>query len=1005
MSFAAPARAPTILLRVFGSPALVAHDEAGAQSILLPAGKPLLILSYLACHPEAWTTRDQLANLAWGDSDEQSAKASLRQALYRLRQLLGSEWVETSDSGVRLAAPLQSDWQAATEAMRLGNDGGLLQLVSGSFLAGLDENDQDDLGTWLGAERSRWDHLVRDAALREGRKALSVGRIEGGIAFAERAIRARDDQLESWEVLLDGLQATGISSRVDDGLARLEISGTRGGMSQLGPAGWRALVKRIHQTAPREHPKDPPVGALTRGNLPLVGRDPLLRHVRETLGAPVDTFGRVAVVQGAPGFGKSRFLREYRVRDGGAGRRDMLVAARSTESATQWALLIRIVETLAGFPEASGIDPTAAMRLVALHPALRERFPGSRERSHAIATPQEVASAFCELLDAVGETEPLLIMIDDAQWCDDASLGVLRDTIDRTGTGRLACLITTRDATLLRAPRWPVIQLASLGVDDLEVLLADQIPLLGASQLATAAASLMLVTGGVPIYLARAIQRVTQHSASVLTADQILSGLASLELHRDPTFPTAMADRLLLGYLATADGPVVLAELQAFQGQANGEPVTLRLEQMQASGWVTLSEEGASLSHDLVRRQVIEAITPIERRNLALLHSRWLVDHGSDFRSLQTAVRLYLNHKEEGLAARAVDRWRRRVQTGPRGDALASLVLPPDAPRLLRWRIAASTTPTLMPWLVAVAVLLALGSWGALQWLAQPASLRLENKPIVEGVSIHPGARVRTNAIFPIFSVRDRLGKVSEALDGSALYVTGWSPSVDSAMLTHQVIVTNGLAIVSGLEVYAAQQDSETVTFRVGRVQPLAVTVARGFEYTRLTIDGGLINGIEVAREQPEVIVAPGDSLIGLVRLRYNTPTHAALWMLAETSTMRPAMEDTTTVITLHVGASNAMTEVIVQRQAPMEPGEYWLVWSFAAQPDAVSIFSLTNWRCPAPHWNDGNDLLSVGDSGLRTVWGGGHLAVNSDLCEPNKAPRREHGGLIPTAAMRVVVR
>jgi hypothetical protein len=149
--------------------------------------------------------------------------------------------------------------------------------------------------------------------------------------------------------------------------------------------------------------------------------------------------------------------------------------------------------------------------------------------------------------------------------------------------------------------------------------------------------------------------------------------------------------------------------------------------------------------------------------------------------------------------------------------------------------------------------------------------------------------------------------------------------------------------------------------------------------------------------------VAPGDSLIGLVTLRYTTPQQAALWMLAETSTMNPPTTDTNTVVTLHSGAVDGLTEVMIRRRVPSQPGVYWLLWTFAAEPSAADILSLTNWRCPTPHWDDGNDLLPLADSTLERIWGGGMLTVWRELCEPDEFPKLEKS-YYSTAALKVVV-
>jgi hypothetical protein len=256
----------------------------------------------------------------------------------------------------------------------------------------------------------------------------------------------------------------------------------------------------------------------------------------------------------------------------------------------------------------------------------------------------------------------------------------------------------------------------------------------------------------------------------------------------------------------------------------------------------------------------------------------------------------------------------------------------------------------------------------------------------------------------PLFTVRDRLGRISTQLDGESLRVVGKSASVDSLHLHPLPVVYNGRVSADSLAVFTHVVDSLQLTFQVGALPPQALTVFRGYADQSLAIVGGLINGSVIDSVRPEVTVNPGDSLTGSVIFLYTTPAQAALWMMAQSSTMATLSTDTATVMTMHTGAARAIGEVRIARRAPTTPGRYWMVWTFAAEPSAVWILSLTNWRCGTPHWNDQNDLLAVPDSVLEHAWGRGWLTAKREICDDPKHPVL-HETRYPSATLRVTVR
>ncbi len=74
----------SIELRTLGHPAL----RAGTHGAVLCSRKTLAMLAYLSTKEDASESRERLAGLLWGDSTEEKARASLRQAISRFRETM-----------------------------------------------------------------------------------------------------------------------------------------------------------------------------------------------------------------------------------------------------------------------------------------------------------------------------------------------------------------------------------------------------------------------------------------------------------------------------------------------------------------------------------------------------------------------------------------------------------------------------------------------------------------------------------------------------------------------------------------------------------------------------------------------------------------------------------------------------------------------------------------------------------------------------------------------------
>ncbi len=176
---------PRLRLRLLGAVEL--RNASGTELVaVVRQPKRLALLAFLALRPGGrWVRRDELLATFWPDLDARHARASLRRALYFLRQELGEGIVAgrgSEELGVLPAALwcdvtvfqealARREWERALELYR----GDLLQ---GIFIAGADEADR-----WLERERG----ALRTAA---GDAAGVLARAAGGWEAVEWSRRA-----------------------------------------------------------------------------------------------------------------------------------------------------------------------------------------------------------------------------------------------------------------------------------------------------------------------------------------------------------------------------------------------------------------------------------------------------------------------------------------------------------------------------------------------------------------------------------------------------------------------------------------------------------------------------------------------------------------------------------------------------------------------------------------------------------------------------------------------
>ena len=164
----------------------------------------------------------------------------------------------------------------------------------------------------------------------------------------------------------------------------------------------------------------------------LVGREEELSRLRGLVASPY-TESRVLLLLGDPGMGKTALLAEAARGARSAGMRVLAAAGRESEQNLAFAGLHQLLR-----PVLDRVDSLPAVQAK----ALRGAFAISEDPVPPDALLTGIA--VLTLLSGLSEQSPLLVVTDDAQWLDPASLDALAFAARRLESERLVLLLAAR---------------------------------------------------------------------------------------------------------------------------------------------------------------------------------------------------------------------------------------------------------------------------------------------------------------------------------------------------------------------------------------------------------------------------------------------------------------------------------------------------------------------------------------------------------------------------------
>src|SRR5580704_14402272 len=332
---------------------------------------------------------------------------------------------------------------------------------------------------------------------------------------------------------------------------------------------------------------------------PIIGRDAALARLR-ALVDPVPRAGRVLVVTGAAGMGKTVLLAEATGRARSAGLRVLWVTGRESESKLAFAGLHQLLRpVLSGAVGLPGRQARALLGALGL-----SADPGAGD-------PLLTGAAVLTLLSDLSERSPVLVVADDAHWLDRSSLDALAFAGSRLDAERVVLLVGARGPApppgLDRG--FPELHLEPLSDADAGRLLDGQ----PRPPRGRARAQVLAQAAGNPMALIELATVIAEDPAAsrrwaaepLPLTDRLTAVLAA----RVAALPGPTQASLLLA--AVADGP----DLSAAASHGAG-PDARALAPAEDRGLVRVDRTGLRFSHPLVRSAIYHA-APFARRAAA----------------------------------------------------------------------------------------------------------------------------------------------------------------------------------------------------------------------------------------------------------------------------------------------------------------------------------------------------------------------------------------------------
>ncbi len=393
-----------------------------------------VLFSYLALAGRP-VARAELAHVFWPDVLDQSARASLRSALWALRRQIGTGRLVVDGEHVGV----DGAWIDVREFERLAAEDPdrALELCRGELLEGIEDE-------WALLARERHRERAVELLEQQARAAVERGSLSEAIALTRRQVDRDPFDERAHQRLIERLAAGGDRAGAIR-TNRMFVERLRRGLGVAPSAATRELVEQLRVEAPIQRTCRAPAGPRL---LPLLGRERELAQLDRAWLSAAGAAGTVGLVFGEAGIGKTRLATEVRLRADSSGGRTATSAALDlggTAPFSLWAELIRELLPVLPAPPPEAAWPDDLAVLVSELPA---HFGRSGTPVVAVAPELQrtrLFEAVVALLGWAARDAPLLLVLEDVHDADAPSLELTAYAARRLTRLPVMMLITRRE--------------------------------------------------------------------------------------------------------------------------------------------------------------------------------------------------------------------------------------------------------------------------------------------------------------------------------------------------------------------------------------------------------------------------------------------------------------------------------------------------------------------------------------------------------------------------------
>lgn len=598
------------------------------QLLPLPQARLQALLSYLVLHRHTPLSRQQVAFSFWPDTTETQAQGNLRKALYDLRRQLPVlesylevnaatlQWrpdaAYTLDVAVFEAALAQADQADQIQAKQAA-----LEQAVACYTGDLLPECYDE---WLLAvrERLRQRYLT---ALEELIRLLEAQRdYRAAATYAQQLLQADPLHEVTYRTLMHLYIQQGDRARA------LRVYHTCMTVLQEelgvepGPE-TQAIYQQLLHLADLPVAQQSPVPASA---VRLVGRQREWAALQQAWRQATQGHPHLVLIAGEPGIGKSRLADELRQWVERQGHVAVATRAYAAEGSLAYAPIADWLRSAALRPQVAQLDAVWLSEVARLLPELLIERPDLPTPSPLLESWQRrhLHEALAQAIGAVDR--PLLLVLDDLQWCDEETLTWLHFRLRADAQARLLVVGTARleevtaDHPLLTLTRGlrqagtlVEIELAPLDALETAALAAE---VAGHSLTEAQAAALYTQSEGSPLFVVELVRAAGQDS--LLDAPLPPKVRAVLDARLAQLSPAARELAGLAAVMGRAFGVEVLTQAHAADG-GDEDALVQGLDEL----WQRriLREQGArayDFSHDKLREAAYGQVSPARRRQL-----------------------------------------------------------------------------------------------------------------------------------------------------------------------------------------------------------------------------------------------------------------------------------------------------------------------------------------------------------------------------------------------------